>query len=137
MEPWGPSALTFFHVKNCLLRITRCFLLFKKSRVRFSKFPDMPFWVSLKSDSHLPKNVFLFARMIALQKWQKNAFYFILKALSVLKIFRFLSWHFGHAEKTTWFRNLWRQSLVNKELQHTYCSISHELKATRQWNLVN
>ena len=28
-------------------------------------------------------------------------------------------------------------SLVNKELQHTYCSISHELKLTRQWNLVS
>ena len=27
---------------------------------------------------------------------------------------------------------------LNKELQqHTYCSISHELKATRQWNLVS
>ena len=29
----------------------------------------------------------------------KNAFYFTLKALSVLKIFKFLSWLFGHAEK--------------------------------------
>ena len=25
--------------------------------------------------------------------------------------------------------------MVNKELQQTYCSISHELKATRQWNI--
>ena len=32
----------------------------------------------------------------------KNAFYFILKALFFLKIFKFLSWHFGHVEKTTW-----------------------------------
>ena len=31
----------------------------------------------------------------------KNAFYFILKALFVLKIFKFLSWLFGRAEK--WF----------------------------------
>ena len=30
----------------------------------------------------------------------KNAFYFILKAIFVLKIFKFLSWLFGHAEKT-------------------------------------
>ena len=70
-------------------------------------------------------------------KVMKNAFYFILKALFVLKIFKFLSWLFGHIEKTAsleilgWFRNLWRHSLVNKELQHPYCSISHELKATR------
>ena len=28
-----------------------------------------------------------------------NAFYFILKALFILKIFEFLSWHFGHVEK--------------------------------------
>ena len=32
----------------------------------------------------------------------KNAFYFILKALFVLKIFKLFSWPFGHVEKTTW-----------------------------------
>ena len=32
----------------------------------------------------------------------KNAFYFILKALFVLKIFKFLSWLFGHVGKTAW-----------------------------------
>ena len=76
-------------------------------------------------------------------KMMKNAFYFILKALFVLKIFKFLSWLFGNVEKTAWleiwgeFRNLWRHSLVNKELQYTYCSISHELKATGEWNFVS
>ena len=30
----------------------------------------------------------------------KNAFYFTLKTLFVLKIFKFLSWLFGHVEKT-------------------------------------
>ena len=29
----------------------------------------------------------------------KNAFYFIIKALSVLKVFNFLSWLFDHVEK--------------------------------------
>ena len=29
----------------------------------------------------------------------KNAFYFILKSLFVLKIFKFLSWLFGHVKK--------------------------------------
>ena len=33
-------------------------------------------------------------------KATKNAFYFILKALFVLKIFKFLSCLFGHEEKT-------------------------------------
>ena len=38
----------------------------------------------------------------SLLKMMKNAFYFILKALFVLKIFKFLSWLFGHVEKTAW-----------------------------------
>ena len=33
-------------------------------------------------------------------KMMKNDFYFILKALYALKIFKFLSWLFGHVEKT-------------------------------------
>ena len=32
----------------------------------------------------------------------KNAFYFILKALFILKIFKFLSYRFGRIEKTAW-----------------------------------
>ena len=35
-------------------------------------------------------------------KMMKNAFYFILKALFVLKIFKILSCLYGHVEKTTW-----------------------------------
>ena len=35
-------------------------------------------------------------------KMMKNAFNFILKALFVLKIFNFLSWLFGHVDKTAW-----------------------------------
>ena len=33
-------------------------------------------------------------------KVTKNAFYFTLKAIFVLKILKFLSWLFGHVEKT-------------------------------------
>ena len=96
----------------------------------------------LKSDSHLPgKKMLLFASMIALQKWWKMLFY--LKALFVLKIYKFLSWLLVHVQKTAWlqrydwFQNLWHHSLVKKELQNTFYSISHELKATRQLNLVS
>ena len=32
-------------------------------------------------------------------KMMKNAFYFTLKALFILKIFKFLFWFFGHVEK--------------------------------------
>ena len=35
-------------------------------------------------------------------KMMKNAFSFISKALSVIKIFKFLSKLFGHARKTAW-----------------------------------
>ena len=34
----------------------------------------------------------------------KNAFYFILKALFVLKVFKFSSWLFGHVEEKAWLK---------------------------------
>ena len=37
----GTPALIYFHVETCPLRTTRCFLSFKKSSKRFSKFPDI------------------------------------------------------------------------------------------------
>ena len=36
-------------------------------------------------------------------KLMKDAFYFVLKVLFVLKIFKFLSPLFGHVQKTVWF----------------------------------
>ena len=73
----------------------------------------------------------------------KNYFYLILKALFALKIFKFLSWFFGHAEKMAWldilgwFQNLSCYNLVKKLLQYTYCPIFHEGKAIRQSSLVS
>ena len=56
----------------------------------------------LMSDSHLPKeNCFIYFIEGPL-KMMKNAFYFILKLLSFLKILCFLPWLFGHLEKTAW-----------------------------------
>ena len=37
-------------------------------------------------------------------KMMTNAFYFILKALFALKIFKFLCWIFGHVEKIAWVK---------------------------------
>ena len=54
----------------------------------------------LKSDP--PKKFALFASFKTFVKMIKNPFYFILKARFVLKIFKFLSWLFGHVERTTW-----------------------------------
>ena len=70
----------------------------------------------LKSDSQLPKKSFYCINESAL-KMMKNAFYFVIKALFVLKIITSLSWFFGQVGKTTWldkvnFKNLWRHSLV-------------------------
>ena len=58
--------------------------------------------VTLKSDSHLPKKICFIYFIESPLKMMKNAFYFILKALLVLKIFKCLSWLFGHIEKTAW-----------------------------------
>ena len=72
-------------------------------------------------------------------KIMKSAFYFIWKARFALKILEFLSWLFGYVETMAWlerYQNLLRHNLVNKELQCTYFSISHKIKATTHWNLV-
>ena len=45
------------------------------------------------------KNCFISFNESSLKK-MKNIFYFILKAFFVLKIFKLLSWLFGHVEKT-------------------------------------
>ena len=57
----------------------------------------------LKSHSHVLKKFFICFNDSP-SKMMKNAFYFILKALFVLKIFKFSSWLFGHVEKTAWLR---------------------------------
>ena len=56
---------------------------------------------ALKSDTHLSKKSFIGFNESPL-KMMKNAFYFILKAFFVLKIFKFLSWLFGQVEKIPW-----------------------------------
>ena len=49
------------------------------------------FTMQLKSDSHIPKNFFIICFSDSPSKMMKNAFYFILKALFILKVFKFLS----------------------------------------------
>ena len=55
----------------------------------------------LYSDSNLPKKCYICFNDSP-SKMMKNAFYFILKAFFVHKIFKFLFWLFGHVEKSTW-----------------------------------
>ena len=56
----------------------------------------------LKSDSHLTKITVLFAFNENLLKMMKNVFNFTLNALFIIKLLQYLSWVFGHVEKTAW-----------------------------------
>ena len=56
-----------------------------------SDFCKIVFFTHLKSDSHLPKKILFIYVNHSPSKMVKNTFYFILKALFVLKIFTFLS----------------------------------------------
>ena len=99
--------------------------------------------IKLKVGLSPSKNFFVICFSAALLKMIKNPFYFILKALFVLKIFKLLSWLFwshrknGLIRKTKLISKLMTSHLVNEQLQYTYCLLFHEVKATRQWNLVN
>ena len=75
-------------------------------------------------------------------KMMKNAFYFNSKTIFVLKIFKFLSWLFGHV--TTWVDKKDKVNFKFYEVtawlantQYTYCPIFREVKAIRQLNLVS
>ena len=56
--------------------------------------------VSLKSDSHHPKKSCIICLIESTLKMVENGFYFILKDLYLLKIFKFLARLFGHVGKT-------------------------------------
>ena len=56
--------------------------------------------INLKPGPHLPNNFLFISFNESPLKMMENAFYFILKALFILKIFTFMSWHFGHVEET-------------------------------------
>ena len=81
--------------------------------------------------------------LVTESSWQmmKNVFYFTLKALMVLKIFRLCLNILVMREivwlvRWNWFQNLWHHNLVKKQLQYTFYPISQEVKAMRQWKLV-
>ena len=71
----------------------------------------------------------------------KNAFYFTLKALLVLEIFKFLSWIFcqvvKHLDQKDTNSKFICHHLGNKQLEHSYCPVSQEVKAIRHWSLVS
>ena len=85
----------------------------------------------------------LFYSMIALQKLLRKLFMSSQKLSSFSRYLNLCPYFLVHVEKTAWlersgwFWNSWRHSQVNEQLQNTYCSISHELRTTRQCNLVS
>ena len=52
--------------------------------------------------SHLPNKIIFICFNENPLKMMKNAFYFIVKAFFVLKIFNFLFWLFGHVKSSAW-----------------------------------
>ena len=70
-------------------------------------------------------------------KMMKNVFYFMLKALFVLKIFKFLSWLFDQVFKSGLIRKkrLISKFMTSQPAQHTITILILLIKATRQWNL--
>ena len=64
------------------------------------------FFVCLKSDSHPPKKIFFICFNESPLKMVKNAFYFILKGLFVLKMFKCLFWLFWSCRKNGLIRNI-------------------------------
>ena len=66
-------------------------LMFNSSFLKFLTKKSSPPTQYLKSDSHFPNISIIICFIDSPSKMMKNAFYFILKALFVLKIFKFLS----------------------------------------------
>ena len=73
----------------------------------------------------------------------KNAFYFMLKALFVLEIFKFLSWLFGYVEKQLdkkvkayskiYEVTDWTTSNKSRHIAQYF----NKVKTIKQWNLVS
>ena len=114
-------------IKDCKSDLIPYFKALKLFCITFLKRENLQY----KSGSHLQKKCVICFTGSPLKVMK--IFYFILKALFILKIFKFLSRLFGHvetarSERQGYFQNSWRHNQVNKQLQYTYCSISHEGK---------
>ena len=87
------------------------------------------------------KNCFIYLNESPL-KMMKNAFYFILKALFILTIFKFLSWLWscrenGLIRKIRLISNFMTSQSGYQTMTIHILPISHEVKVTRQWNMVS
>ena len=127
---------SFLIVHLCFLGLLSFFQILADTRTLVRK--RNPMVTSLKFDSHLGGRVCFICLNESPLQMMKNAFYFILKALFVLKIFKFFSWFFGQKWrdwKIGQFQNLWLHNLIKK--QYIYNPISLEVRATKQWSFVS
>ena len=140
----------FLHVES-LLDVPECRFSVKNSSWRcwlyfrlFLWWAQKEFWgailTSLKVRLSAPKIIVCLLQRRLLKNDEKC---FIVCLKSSFSYLNFLFWYFGHVENTAWlerkghFKNFWCRKLVDKKLQYTYWPISHEVKATRQSNLVS
>ena len=128
--------MNLFHISECLSLELRGKYPFSMNREYFS--PYM-FFTSRVLTS---KKKFVFCFIESPFEMMKNAFYFILKALFVLKIFQFLPRLCGHVTflDQKWKVNFKIHNVTNwltNNCKYTHCPISHEVKTTTQWNLVS
>ena len=112
---WSQAKFSFFRspINNCLKCKRRPFVTYLKdiyntyyqitaaiTLVTFKK--DLRLWWKTIKVGLSPSKKKIICFIDTPSKFMQNAYYFILKALFVLKIFKFLSSLFRHAEKTAW-----------------------------------
>ena len=128
------QAPSFLIVHLCFLGLLPFFLILADTRTLVRK--RDPMVTSLKFDPNLGGRVCFICLNESPLQMMKNAFYFILKALFVLKIFKFFSWFFGQKWrdwKIGQFQNLWLHNLIKKQ----YISTQYHLKLGQQDNEVS
>ena len=121
---------SFYENENFLCGLSDC-LKWKRYHLHQTK---MKFSVKVGLS---PSIFFLFTSMIALKRMMKNAFYFISSSFRSQDILTFVLTFWscrknGLIGKIRLISKFRRHGLVNKQLQYTCCSISHELKVTKQ-----
>ena len=103
---------------------------------RMSKVPKIT-WNSLKGAL---KGLKQFLTIESPLKVMKNAFYFTVKALIVVKVFKLLFWLFGHV-KNDLIRTIISKFVTSRpgehKFQYTCWLISQEVKTIRHWHLVS
>ena len=110
--------LAFFHYNN-LIHVSALSSVRNSNKFSFD---------NLKSGSHLPKKKYVICFIESSLKMTN--FFFVLKSLFVVKIFKFLSWLFGHVEKTawldfkihdvtTWLRNNWNIHIAQYVIKYS------------------